>query len=111
MAVLAGQRAKIGGTALTFVAAAAGGDSVTPGNQSYLIVKNAAASPITVTVITPGNTKWGLPDPDIVSVSVPATTGEVIIGPIPAELANPSTGNVDVTYSAVTTVTVAHVLC
>ncbi len=44
------------------------------------------------------------------SVSVPATTGDRMIGPLPAEhFADPSDGLAAITYSGVTSVTVAAV--
>jgi hypothetical protein len=64
--------------------------------------------PITVTVLTPGNDKYGQARPDI-AVAVPATTGERLIGPFPADLADPADGLVAITYSGVTSLTVAAV--
>jgi hypothetical protein len=42
-------------------------------------------------------------------VSVPATTGERLIGPFPADLAQVSDGLVAITYSGVTSLTVAAI--
>lgn len=94
----------------TFVAASGGGDSVLPGDKTYLIVRNASGSSITVTIA-----RWPATDPDGVTeqglaVTVPATTGERWIGPLnQGRYMNPATGNVDITYSAVTSVTVAAI--
>lgn len=102
MAALTPQFVSIAGTAPTYAAAGAGGDTVPSGERTWLHVKNGSASPITVTVTTPG-TYSGLAIADV-SVSVPATTGERLIGPLPSNLFG---NTVDVAYSAVTTVTVA----
>jgi hypothetical protein len=108
MALLALQTSKVGGTALTFTAAGAGGDTFTSG-QKALIVRNASGAAITATVVTPGTDKYALARPDITSVSIPLTTGVVIIGPFPSDLEDPATGLVTVTYSATASVTVALV--
>ncbi len=73
--------------------------------KELLIVNNAAGSPITVTLnFGPGATIDGqTPTSRTVSVAAGATT---IIGPFPPNLYNDATGNVSVTYSAVTSVTV-----
>lgn len=104
MATLTYQQAKASGTAVNLVAAEAGGDKVVPGGA--LMVRNASAGSINVTLDVPGNTKYGLPNPDVVvAVAAGATT---LIGPLPGDLAG-TDGLVAFTYSAVATVTVAAV--
>ncbi len=90
------------GAAPTFVAAAGGGDAM-PSNtgREFLHVKNGDASPITVTINSIKACDQGF-DHNLV-VTVPAT-GERIIGPFPVSR---FTTTVGITYSAVTTVTVA----
>lgn len=107
MALLAAQQVTITGLTPTFAAAAGGGDTVTPDERVFLRVKNTDAASKTVTVVVPG-TVYGQARPDV-AVTVAATTGDVLIGPLVQDLANPSTGVVDITYSAVTNVTVAAV--
>lgn len=107
MALIAPQTAKILGTTITYAPATAGGDTVSPSGRACLHVRNGSAGAVTVTVVTPGNTRYGQADPDV-PVTV-AAGAEVAIGPFPSELADPSTGLVGVTYSAVTSVTVALV--
>lgn len=105
MATLTYQQAKVSGTAVNLVAADAAGDKVVPGSGA-LMVRNASAGSISVTLDVPGNTKYGLANPDlVVAVAAGATT---LIGPLPGDLAG-SDGLVAFTYSAVASVTVAAV--
>lgn len=99
-----------------FVAAAAGGDKFTNPNdeRTYVRVKNGGASPITVTVapVAPNSVKQAGATPGPVSlpnysVPVPAS-GDITIGPFPAAY-NDADGNVNLTYSGVTSVTVAAI--
>lgn len=104
MADLAYQTSAATGVDLTFVAAAGGGDTVPVDPRGVLIVRNADASSKTVTVVVPG-TKYGQALADITK-SI-AAGAFAIFGPFDSDLANASTGKVDITYSAVTSVTVA----
>lgn len=106
MATLAIQSAVRAGVAPSYAAAAGGGDAFLPSNYTWLHIKNGGGSPITVTVVTPRTDPIGNAVADV-AVSVPATTGERVIGPFPAEFfADPSTGLASITYSGVTTVTI-----
>jgi hypothetical protein len=106
MALLTPQTAAVTGTVLTMAAANGGGDTIVGGSTVYLLVRNGDASSKTVTIVRPGTT-YGTADPDI---AVVVTAGNIaIIGPIPAEFADPADGQVDISYSAVTSVTVAAV--
>jgi len=91
-----------------FVAAAGGGDTIagaeTASDGVYLLVKNTNAATRDVTVADPRLTDLGLAHPDTV-VTVGATTGDVAI-PIYARYVDPATGLVNITYTAVTGVTV-----
>lgn len=108
MALLTTQVVSVSGLAPTYAAAAGGGDTFTPGDDVFLHVKNAGGSPVTVTVVTP-NTVGGLAISDV-SVSVPATTGDRMIGPLSRQnFARSSDGLGEITYSGVTSVTVAVV--
>lgn len=107
MALLAAQQVTITGLTPSFTAASAGGDTVAPDDRVFLRVKNTDAAAKTVTVAVPGSV-YGQARPDV-AVNVPATTGDVLIGPLVGDLANDATGVVDITYSAVTGVTVAAV--
>lgn len=104
MAVLAYQPPKLAGTTITYTAAAVGGDTFGLTGPGVLRVKNGSASPVTVTIITPGTTRYGQAEPDVPVVV--AAGAEAAIGPFPGGLA--VDGVVSVTYSAVTSVTVAY---
>lgn len=106
MATLNYQQVKVGGTALNFVAADAAGDKVGSAQSGALLVRNGHTASIDVTLVVPGNTKYGPPIPDIVvSVAAGATT---LIGPLPGDLTG-TDGLVAFTYSVVTAITVAAV--
>lgn len=88
----------------TFAAASVDGHSWADNGKQFLYVKNASGSPVTVTFPIPV-----LVDGQAVAsktVSVPATTGERIIGPFTGQYRQ-SDGDVWVDFSAVTSVTVA----
>jgi hypothetical protein len=91
----------------TLVAAHGGGDSIAPNDNGVLVVKNGSGSTITVTMIVPGNTKYGIANPDPTFAVTAGNTA--YIGTLPSDLANPSTGLVDFTYSGVTSLTVGGV--
>jgi len=101
MANLAIQNVSLTGLAPAFVAASGGGDSLDNNGRTLLHVKNGGGVPITVTVDSTQPCSYGF-DHDA-AVSVPAGA-ERILGPFPQGRFG-STANI--TYSAVTTVTVA----
>lgn len=99
-----------------FVAASAGGDAFADAGdeRTYVRVKNGGASAITVTVapVSPTSVKVPGVTPQPVSlpsysVSVPAS-GDMTIGPFPSAYRD-ANSNVNLTYSAVTSVTVAAI--
>ena len=87
-----------------YVAAAASQEFVNDG-RTFMHIKNGSGSPITCTVTTPG-TYGGHAIADTV-ITVGATTGEQMAGPFPKGIFNAGDGNVDITWSATTTVTLA----
>ena len=108
MATLTKQTIVPAGTNPSYVAAAGGGDKVAPGPTTFLHVKNGGGAPITVTVDDPtsvGPAGAQAFNPDL-SVSV-TNAQERMIGPITERFANPADGLAAITYSGVTTVTVA----
>ena len=106
MALLATQSVTRAGLAPAYAAAAGGGDTFAPDRNSFLQVKNGSGGAITVTIVTPRTDAVGNPVADN-TISVPATTGDRMIGPFPAEIyGDPTTGLVNVTYSGTTSLTV-----
>lgn len=106
MAVLAVQTITRAGLAPAYSAAAAAGDKFTPSDRTVLHVKNGSAGALTVTVVTPKQTSYGADIADV-AVSVPAG-GERLVGPFAYEhFADTDDGLADITYSGVTSLTVA----
>jgi hypothetical protein len=107
MATLATQQIVQTGLAPTYGAAAGGGDKFTPGDNVFLHVKNTNAATRTVTVDSKVVSNFGT---DVnLAVVVPATTGDVMIGPLPAQRFMGSDGFGDLSYDAVTNLTIAVV--
>lgn len=106
MATLSTQTIVAAGLDPTYAAASGGGDKVVPGPTTFLHVINGGGSSVTVTVATPGNFYAAVANPDL-TVTVGAS-GEQMI-PIPATpFADSSdSGLASITYSGVTSVTVA----
>lgn len=105
MATLTAQSASnIAGRTITFTAASGSGDKVTPGSNSYLVVNNGSASPITVTLVTPGTAFNAGAIPD---TTLAVAAGAIAIIPVTDEYKNDSDGLASITYSSATTVTVA----
>lgn len=90
------------------VSAAGGGDQFANSGQEQFFIKNGDASPHTVTFATP-LTVDGQAVADR-TVTVPAGHS-MLIGPFRPAYYNDTNGNVQVSYSAVTSVTVAVVKC
>lgn len=106
MSVLTAQQVDLDGLDPSYQAAEAGGDEFTPDEDGrlFLHVKNGGASSIDVTIATP--TKTGGLDVSDQTVSVPAG-GERMIKPAQRHLIEASDGNADISYTDVTSVTVA----
>jgi hypothetical protein len=103
MANIPHQQAVIGGKVLSGTTATAGPDTLTPDERVVLVVQNNDAGAVTVTVTVPGNTRWGVAEPDVTSVSIPAGS-LAAIGPFPRALADPADNLVDVTSSSTSVV-------
>jgi hypothetical protein len=106
MALLAVQASTAAGLVPTFVAASAGGDTLPAGDHIGLRVKNGSGGSITVTIAGSVPCSQGFTHSTAVTVAAGADT---IIEPLPANRYGDSTGTVTVTYSAVTSVTVAAI--
>jgi len=95
----------------TGLVAVANNDTFAPGSDVWLRVKNASGSAVTVTVMNaaanagPGGTFLA---PLALAPAVPATTGDRLYGPFPAYIfADPSDGQVHLSFSATASVTAA----
>lgn len=107
MALLTTQVSSITGTTITYAAAAGGGDTFTRTSDAMDIrVKNGSGGSITVTLVIPGTTAEGQPIPDV-PVAVAAGAEKSIR--VPASAVDSSTGLCSLTYSGVTSLTVAVV--
>jgi hypothetical protein len=87
----------------TFAAAAGGGDTATPGADTFLVVKNGGGSSINVTIDVPGSDDFGNANPDMVVAVLNATERYI---PLRHSKFVQASGLVNITYSAVTSVTV-----
>jgi hypothetical protein len=106
MALLAHQQITITGATITLGATAAS-DTVNPDDRLFLWYKNTNAATRDITIVVPGTYyAQNLAD---VTVTIAATTGEELIGPIDTRLADPTTGLVTVNHSATAGLTVAAV--
>lgn len=107
MATLSTQTVTRAGVGPTYAAANAGGDACETGDSIYLHVKNTNGATRTVTLVVPSSASTY---PNVayqsVAVTVPATTGDRLIGPVSALFKDPSTGLCSITYDAVTGLTV-----
>ena len=106
MAQLTIQTIATTGLAPTYAAAAAGGDAFYNDGATYFHVKNGSGASINVTVNSITACDQGFDHDQVVAVGAGA---EKIIGPFPSQRWNDTSNNVNVSYSAVTTVTVAAV--
>lgn len=107
MAALVTQTPAITGVAITYAAAGAGGDTISPSDGKTLLhVKNASGGSITVTVAAVGTCSQGFLHDAV--VAVPAS-GDRAIGPFDSQRFTNGSGQIAVTYSATASVTVAAI--
>lgn len=88
----------------TYASAAGGGDQFANSGKEFLHVKNGGGGAVTVTIDSQTNCNFG--HDHNIAVSVGAGE-EWILGPFPKSRFNDSSGLVQITYSGVTSVTVA----
>lgn len=88
----------------TFSAASSGGNYFANDGRTFIEIKNASAGSVAVTV-TVANTVNGLTIQNP-SYTIPATTGDRILGPFDTHYFNDSSGNVTVNYQSVDSVTI-----
>ncbi len=110
MALLTVQSVASTGLEAIYVAAAGGGDTVRPDERTFLHVRNGSGGDITVTLVCEGTCSFGSSSPTH-DRAVVVTAGEermIPTGPV-QRFADATTGLVSITYSGVTTLTVAAV--
>lgn len=107
MALLSPQLLTRAGLAPTY-GPVASSDTIAPivGSMVFLHVKNGNASANTVTLVDAGRTPAGSAATNP-TVTVPATTGDRMIGPLLPTMADPNTGLITVQHSTTATVTCA----
>ncbi|MFJ6659709.1 hypothetical protein ACIQNG_25650 [Streptomyces sp. NPDC091377] len=103
MAILSAQQLPLSGLQPAYANAASGGDQAPTGEKLALHVRNGDAAAKTVTITTPG-TVGDLAVADAQQV-IPASGNAFI--PLKGVFRDPMTGRAAITYSAVTSVTVA----
>jgi hypothetical protein len=106
MATLGYHQVAIAGVNPAPAAATGGGDKIAPSDRGALLYANGSGATITVTIVVPGNDKYGSARPDI-AVAIPAGESR-LIGPFPSDLAG-TDGLVAITYSGVTSLTVTGI--
>lgn len=99
-------------TGTTHSLAAATDDTLYIANngRTWVQIANAAGSPITATIVSYASTYNDIPEGMAVtnlSVTIPATTGNKIIGPLNQRSWNDSSGRLVLILSSTTSVTVA----
>jgi hypothetical protein len=82
-----------------------GGDKFSPGPRVFVHAKNTNAAVRIVTFATAG--KLAEFDVADMTATIPATTGDKILGPFPADIFAGTDGLVAMTYDAVTDLTIA----
>ena len=95
----------ISGVAETFVAASAGGDALPNNGKTWLHFKCTGGTPVTVTVTAQTACNQGTLHNAV--GTVPATTGDIVMGPFDTYRFNNQNGQALITYSGVTGLTVA----
>ena len=110
MAELTLQQITEAGGAVTYASASGSGDTADNSGSTFLHIKNGSESSITVTitaeVTTVENTIYGDLTKANASIAV-AATGEAFIGPFKPAAFNDSDAEIAITYSAVTSLTIA----
>lgn len=107
MATLTTQNITTTGTVVSYAAATGGGDAMVADSTSFLHAKNGSGGPITVTLVTPATVDNTLAVGDR-AVVIAAGTDQMIA--VPDSLyRDPTTGLASITYSGVTSLTVAAI--
>lgn len=109
MATLTVQQIARAGITPTYAACAGGGDAFPNDGRTFIQLKNTNAANRTVTVATQVTVDGKAVADD--AIVIPLTSGDKMIGPFPPDIYNDANGLVQLTYDAVTNLTVAAVRC
>jgi len=115
MATLSVQTLSAAGTTVTYASCTGGGDVVANNGKMYLHVKNGSGGALTVTIAKTLSTPQNIPGYGLVTIADIAVSvgagAEKFIGPIdPAAYnATAGTGLISITYSGVTSLTIAAI--
>jgi hypothetical protein len=93
------------GVTPTYNPTSAGGDKFSPGASVWVHAKNTNASPRIITFATAG--KLAEFDVADMTATIPATTGDKMLGPFPADIFAAADGLVAMTYDAPTNLSIA----
>jgi hypothetical protein len=92
------------GVTPSYAAVTGGGDACEVGDDIYLHFKNTNAATFTVTLAIPSTAStYANVTYTNVAVTIPATTGDKLIGPISALFKDTTTGLCTITYTGTTT--------
>ena len=110
MATLNVQIIKNSGTTVSYSAAAGGGDQVANDGVTKLHVKNGGASPVNVTIDSPNTCSFGVSanaaHDEVITV---AAGGDKFLGPFTPDRFNDASGNIQISYDQVVSVTIAAI--
>ncbi|MDH5187354.1 MAG: hypothetical protein OEW37_00195 [Rhodospirillaceae bacterium] len=104
MATLTVYTTALDGVTPSYVAATGGGDDFVNSTNTLLHIKNGSGGDITVTVNSLKSCSYGF---DHDSVTVVTAGSEEIVGPFDTKRFNDSNGKAAITYSGVTSLTIA----
>ena len=104
MAELTRQSISTSGVTPSYTSATADGDTVDNDGSTFLHVKNGSGGDLTVTIDSPAECDQGFTHDVAVVVSAGS---EEMIGPFPPHRFNDSDGELSITYSGVTSLTIA----
>ena len=110
MAELTIQQITEAGGSVTYSAAAGGGDTADNGGSTFLNIKNGGGSEITVTITAQTTSVESSIYGDLTKANASiaiAASGEAFIGPFKPSSFNNTDGEIAITYSGVTSVTIA----
>ena len=110
MAELTIQQITEAGGSVTYSAAAGGGDTADNGGSTFLHIKNGGGSEVTVTITAQTTSVESSIFGDLTKANASiaiAGSGEAFIGPFKPSAFNNSDNEIAITYSGVTSVTIA----